>query len=217
MEPINVSAVSEGGLCVYSNSLLELSTDREALGRVYVIPGRIERDQKPFYRVEDISQDYRPNKGSIENVLSFKDLQRPQLAIKESVRTICAAYSINLTTDDGPCNLCIGPAQFDRFATTLSRRVACRQYSCAKVWLGSITKERLQHISVQSRNIILYRGDKLACCASLNIISRGWSQRAPGVVLVLQQDSCLQCCLRASLRTNIRGKENGPIVIISEA
>ena len=86
-----VSALSEGGLCAYLDTLRDLSLDNEMVGRVHILLRRIERDEKPFARVQDMD-DSAENPDLLklppEDSLKFYEISRPRLVVRETVRTL---------------------------------------------------------------------------------------------------------------------------------
>lgn len=89
---LDVTAVSTGGLCLYLDMLRELSLDRNLVGRVHVVPGRIERDGKPFDFVSD--QEHHHNGRYTGLTDDVTDLSEISMLAQEHVRSLRVCYKL---------------------------------------------------------------------------------------------------------------------------
>ena len=94
------AAVSVGGICVYYDSLREISDSRQLAGRIHVVPGKIEHNDRPYYYLEDQSLAFQWKRRTEIDEETWKELQdqsvvnHVQMRVRESLRSLEVWYEI---------------------------------------------------------------------------------------------------------------------------
>ena len=94
------AAVSVGGICVYYDSLREVSDSRQLAGRIHVVPGKIEHNDRPYYYLEDQSLAFQWKRRTEIDEETWKELQdqsvvnHVQMRVRESLRSLEVWYEI---------------------------------------------------------------------------------------------------------------------------
>jgi hypothetical protein len=89
--PLGISAISAGGLCCCLDMLRELSLDREFVGRVHVVSGKIERHRKLFDFVLDREHPDRYHNDPKDEALDWTDIS---ILAEEKVRCLRVSYRL---------------------------------------------------------------------------------------------------------------------------
>lgn len=200
-----VSARSSYGLCLYLDTLCEISLDKERLRRLHVVPGRIERHGRPFDLVADRKVNNEELSEFVKKTTVFTDVSLLCMEKAHSLRV-----SFMLKGEDGKTTIHMGPADLATAACLALGRVECGGYHCIKLVTVNDTGAQLQKYSLYSKEVHVCQGDHLLQSALLYL---GWyrkditpykpsdlhstpdSYRAKFILRTLLQ--CLQCCFRA--------------------
>ncbi|KEF56496.1 uncharacterized protein A1O9_08077 [Exophiala aquamarina CBS 119918] len=201
---LDITAVSTGGLCLYLDMLRELSLDRNLVGRVHVVPGKIERNGKPFDFVSD--REYHPNghyTGLTDEVPDFTEIS---MLAQEHVRSLRVSYKLE---DKKGAAVHIDPGKLADEACLAQGLVYCRNRQCKEVISFAHSAEKVECVSVHGKAVTVARGDERFRCVLLSLET---NQRLESTAhCVLRMNECLQCCFRAAV-----GIDDGrPVLIIS--
>jgi hypothetical protein len=205
-------AGSVGGVCVYLDSLQELSDNRQRVGRVHVIPGSIEWNERPFYSVEDWENSPSEQQFLISDEFIVKKLEDParmcntRVGVRETLRSIQIRYEI-LDERDRPVQLFVGPLRLTFDASSYRGLVHCpeehrMQSSEARDVIPPELVDELNSKGVKWR---MLRAPVLGRCAAMAHYKNVTGERA-----LLREDECLACCVEYVLKTPVR-----ELVIIS--
>jgi hypothetical protein len=201
--PFEISALSTSGLCFYLDVLRELSLDRECAGRVHVIPGRIEREEKPFYLVVDRSHLNKYLSGPKDGIAEFTDVS---LSVKETVRSLTISCRLSDKKDKA---VQIGPAALVHEACSARGLVNCNGRKCGEIVSIKSDAGPFEEYSVSGKQVFVCKGDQWFRCASLFLGMT--SESLGGAHCILRTDECIQCCFRAAVELDF----HQPVFIIS--
>ncbi len=181
-----LSALSNEGICVYYDTLRELSIRKEKVGRIHVVPGKIEYNNKPFRQIEDqqwLNNDEKPSdwKGNMI------DSTNASLMVTERAYSLYLNYE--LKGFDHLVN--IPPAMFISDVLTMPRAI-CKNEGCPKLLPSLRISKEYQLVHLHGINIIFLQLDNLNSCALVHLV---W-----GVEMsFLKNLACVQCCLHKAL------------------
>lgn len=197
---IGVSALSVAGVCVYLDTLRGLSLDPQSIGRVHVIPGFIERDGKPFNRVED-DDELKHMNATLEGLDA--EFINVSMVVKETVRSLSVGYQLTM---EGGKAAYLGPAHFLSIVSEARGLIHCGGRGCRQLVHNMNEKEKYQEFNISGKRIAVRRGDDLTRCA---FMVQGFRDSSFGYIL--RDGQCMQCCLRAALGM----QTTQPIAVIS--
>ena len=130
------SAVSQGGMCVYLDTLREASIRDEAQDCVHVTTGWIEYAGKPFTRISDMRHEIR-SANMIGNFDIAQDwaskLQDVRLHVVETVRSLQVEYLFTSASSTHCPDVLIGPYEFNLQTTLIKRQAQCGLKPCSIV------------------------------------------------------------------------------------
>lgn len=206
----NPCAISVGGICVYQDTLREVSDDRQLAGCVHVLPGRIEYNGRPFYTVEDKRvSSYSRFKGDEKDwdLLANKaQMSEVQVSVHETTRSLAVIYRIH-DEDGRDTGKTISPFELNTQVLQSRGTVQCGHWRQHSEEMGSSDelseafREQLETAKIKYREL---KAPLLGRCAAL-MGYRG-SRR-----MILRERVCLQCCIKTGLDDN-----SSNIVIVSK-
>jgi hypothetical protein len=132
IDSVDVSAIStRDGICVYLDTLRQLSTDRESIDKVHVIPGKIEYNEKPYNSISDnygLQSDWNWTEDAITGHHNFVT---PSLLISTVRRTVMDGLSVayDLLSAEGKHSY-IQPSDFVDKVSRSRGRIHCMRRLC---------------------------------------------------------------------------------------
>ena len=195
-------AVSAGGVCLYIGSLREVSDRRELVNRIYVVPGRIEYHQRPFFYIEERlkrSMHFSMRlKADIWQCLESKAvMSEVKPIIHETTKSLSMEYEIIDEKANGT-NIIIGPLSLVVGASRSRGNVHCehhyQQDGKAENTLPESVSSQLDDADVSYRNL---EAPLLGRCAALS--SSGFEYGEA----ILRDEECLPCCVTTALRKDL--------------
>lgn len=189
---LDVTAVSTRGLCIYLDMLRELSLHRNLVGRVHVVPGKIERDGKPFDFVS--YREYHPNghyTGLTDEVPDFTEIS---MLAQEHVRSLRVNYKLE---DKKGAAVHIDLGKLADEACLARGMVNCRNQQCKKVISLVHSVEKVECYSVHGKAVTVARGDERFRCVLLSLETNQRSESKAHCIL--RMNECLQCSCRAAV------------------
>jgi hypothetical protein len=185
--PYGTSALTSGGICFYLDVLRELSLDRECAGRVHVVPGRIERDEKPFHLVVDRDHLNKYLTGPEDGIANFTKVS---LSVKEKVRSLSISFVISRESGRA---VHIAPASFVNDVCGARGLVNCDRRKCREIISIRSDAGPLEEYTLGGVKVFVCKGDEWVRCAIMFL----GATSDPGYRCILQTDECIQCCFRA--------------------
>lgn len=201
--PVNVSAISAGGLCLYLDILCDLSVDQDVIGRVHVVRGRIERHGKPFDFVLDREDTSWFHTAPKDKVPDFTDIS---MIAEEKVRALKVNYSLK---DKTGITVQVPPAKLAYEVCLARGLVNCRTYQCKNVISIKTNADKLELYALGGKQIVLAKGDQWFRCVLLFLESIPSS--SPRAHCILRTNECIQCCFRAAMEID----DDQSVLIIS--
>lgn len=192
-------AVSSGGICIYLDSLREVSDSPSVINRIHVIPGQIEHNEKPFFHVEDrrvwSQQDALGASDEIWNQLEDREfVNHVKVTVRETARSLEVHYEV-LNSRDQAVGLFISPLWLVSQISISRGLVSCdgSHMSDAKATpyeLPQRIRKKIEQSSMSFRKISTHTLGR--CAASMSHHK-----------MILQEDSCLECCFKAAMKDNM--------------
>ena len=189
-------ALAKSGICVYFDSLCELNDELELIGRVHVVPGRIEHYNKPYFSIVDQGGTWNyPNPPAPEVWSSYTELS---LLVTEQVESLGVAYE-SKSRRSIPVH--IGPAEFTYHALQLQHPHNCTRRAClpVKIVNENILSDSYRQVEPLGMNLGVFRGETLARCTAIVLHKRKTKDKP---VCISGNDGCLSCCLRLAAQLN---------------
>ena len=204
------AAVSVGGICVYYDSLREVSDSRQLTSRIHVVPGKIERDDRPYYYLEDRALAFQwRNRAAIddetwEKLQDQAALDRVNLSVRESLRALEVWYEI-LDSAGHSVGMTLSPRQLVLKSSESRGLVSCSTSHPGAGHIGRTPDQTLlDQLKAADVDFRMLRSPMLGRCVALMIESEG-------TVLILRDKECMDCCVKAALKKNPR-----QIIVISK-
>lgn len=184
---MNACAISVSGICVYLDCLCEVSDSPELVGRIDVVPGRVEHQGRPFLYVENqfLRQHYRGETSTWwTNLQNPNDVNGVKAIVRETSTTVELHYEILNIRGQG-MGIFVTPLELVRKANLARGLVAC-QHANTTGELSPALKLKLQHGKVDWKILL---APTLGRCAALMECN----------AVISQDNSCLDCCVREAL------------------
>jgi hypothetical protein len=204
-----VSAVCQNGICAFLGILQEVSIDKNDVGRISVIPGRIYHEKKVYTRLEDRIILRQPGED-FSGMVRIVELGKPYEDVKLSIRETSSALQCLLQIRETPENdtfISVGPAHLASLLGTRRGLVICKQRQsprtrrCARARDLSADQAAL----LGSQNVQFDINDK-----KINILRCGEPSTSVAAIsdaaylelkcsLFIVEDECLDCCVNTAL------------------
>ena len=206
------AAFSRSGICVYHDSLREVSDDRQLLGRIHVVPGRIEYNGHSYSYLSDRHLGWQWARQDLDEDLWGK-LQDPsvldhvKLNVRESHQGLEVYYTVQSLAAH-PVGINLSPELLSLRSGESRGLVTCDlSHSGKEGNHGSLSQSTLDQLKAANIEFKFLQSPLLGRCAALMI--QGDTQNR--VFSILQEKECLDCCIKVAL-------ENDPhtIIIISK-
>jgi hypothetical protein len=192
-------AVSSGGICVYRKILEGLSIHDNlgyALGRIQIVPGRIEWNGITFDRVQDWYSDssdrfrMMEDEGIDPEEMDFGD---PSLKMEQTLTSLRVAYCLSNSRQHV---LNIPPAYLANTALMARGLFRCQHHQAYNH--GARTSERdleYQILTLRGKEVALYKApNDRSVCAALAIANLLYPK-----YFVIWDDKCLECALESAV------------------
>jgi len=219
------TAMSEGGVCVYLDILREFTLNPELTGLVHVVPGRIEKDNKPFRMVQDsLASQHAPRPTA--NALLAK-LSQISLRLTETPKSLRVTYVLG--TGDlgtGCATVPISPGCLVLSALKARGLVNCSRSAsrCGDLSKRNILVDCSQYPIIQAR----VDGKPVMLCDGRvggdNVRAAAIRTRKPSLPehsrTILADEECLDCCFAEALEligSDEVGFDSSSILIISNS
>ena len=204
-----ISALCKKGICVYLGVLRDASMSRDGVGRIHVIPGRIQHEKKSYERLEDryIIQDDEYAATVMNIVSNEQEWSEPKLSIKESSTTLeCLLYLRGKkdASSNEATAIAGGPANLADLLSARRGLVRCRNISggnkpCEKVKeLKQIERQRLlaesNSLHMFGHHIHFLRCKSSAIARTVAAHSAGQYILRSGIFVA--DMACPDCCLK---------------------
>lgn len=206
----DVSAASENGICAYLSILADLSDDDQSIGRVTIVPGRIELHGKAYNSLEDVKLDNETRYLTDHNrevttsevfSASYEDIS---VTVEEKAEALQISFDFPSWSHGYFVKQRIGPALLADALTWTRGRVACKRRGCRKMILeGTVPTAKFQHerIKISGKNIDILRGDVRSRSVALGVVL--------GIENFVIDKECIHCCLKAAVAC-----ENPSILVV---
>lgn len=229
--PATTSAISVNGVCAFLGILSEPSEDRAAVGRIHVLPGRIEYQKKNYDRIEDrvlLRDEADDFTRTMKIACSEIVFGNRALRVKESLTALhCLLELPDSEKDRGP--LLVGPGTLATLLASRRGLIPCQSVGdsrtkdvrklikgCDAVKIGSpdeIDEARRRSASLniggKSVDVLRCRDSKMALAA---LASAAYLQ--PNCSVYLADKECLDCCIRAVMAVNRPEKSHFGIFLL---
>lgn len=194
-----VSAQCANGICAFLAILQEVSDQNEAVGRVNVLPGRIDLEGKSYTTLEDERLRH-PRGNDFSSVLAqmpgpYNDQVR--LRIKEGPNSLQCLLEVRHSQDKyGPPPILVGPAKIASMLASTRGWVTCKQLGkCKKVMNnqlggqdGEIAHGEIYLTYINTSSTI----QAIVALAAASSLEENCS-------LYLVDKQCLDCCVKAAV------------------
>ncbi|KAF2188003.1 hypothetical protein K469DRAFT_628263 [Zopfia rhizophila CBS 207.26] len=191
-------AFASGGICAYRKILGGLSIYDDfgcSLGRIHIIPGRVEWHGVAFDRIQDWYQDwsdaFRMEDGRIN--LDEMDFEDPSLLMEESLEKLSVTYRLSNSRQR---ILNIPPVYLANNALTAHGLVQCQhQHGCNR-GIRAFNKDfDFQVQTFNGKEVSLYRApNDRSVCAALVI-----ADLLQPNYFVVRDDKCMECALQRAV------------------
>ena len=209
-------ALTTQGLCLFVDTLVEISDRPETRKFLHILPGTIEGPSGThFAHVEDgetIDEYQKEELKPLENYASLEEVCKTplesRLLARESLRNISA--SIHISGPKGYIH--IGPMKLQRAIFGSFGLIQCSGRGCDPISVSAFSRimvaEESSLVTEEHRTegIVILRklaGNTLARCVSVAMPSGPCVEftrhRFPRPDLLLRRDECISCCIRAAL------------------
>jgi hypothetical protein len=201
----NATAVSSGGICIYSK-VLDPSTfatlDLEKASLVYICAGSIEHEGKPYSLIKDdndrSSDANRPAYGAVDPYRASWRHSKIQGTVRETTQGLNVSYQMVLDGVTSEENITIWPAQLAEDIAFSRGWVDCNTSGCQKIMdFGcSVQVDGSGIFEILGVKFCVISNDCLGKCAAIAVAfhSRGRDR------VLMREGACLQCCIRTALR-----------------
>ena len=219
----HLSAISEGGICVFMNCLRNPVTNQEETYRITVIPGRIEKDGKLHDLITDHGQRDEVDLQVYDATQTSEIMERASrtstvtLKIKEDLEFLEAAFELQDVS--GEAWFDFGPAMLNIMTSQARGKVSCQRRQCRTLSVEWIkTPNDVYHTTLPGeRKVIWYSPrNEIERCSLITAgdilrtedVETGFFDSPEGPLLehptdpyetILQGRTCLHCCLRYAL------------------
>ena len=203
------SARSRLGVCVFTDSLLELSDEHESTACFHVISGRIEHQGRSYTLIED-RQDV--EKGPKPVFLNKRKgtTQKPTTEVSQDAWRLYTDVSLLVTdhlelgallaayevTGNGAKPMLIGPSRFQKRLSEVPRPFCMQQY-CASVDIQTkkMVDDTYRQVSSLGMNLEIFCGKPIARCVAL-----ATSHCLDTCCCFIGFDACLACSIKFAAR-----------------
>ncbi|KAL8860634.1 MAG: hypothetical protein Q9178_002987 [Gyalolechia marmorata] len=201
----DATAMCDAGLCAHLNILRELSDSGQNLGRITIVPGRIEFKAKVYDHIGDsASNSFRFDDGTsllnrrtrIDKILS-SNYDHVTMLAKESVDQLTVWFALKDTTNPSAETMKVGPRSVATSLSEIRGLVVCKRRQCPTIQDMVLTdiSATYQKVHIYGKDIDVFRSSKLsrfALCGSPNNIGAGR-------ILLVDQE-CFSCSIKTILR-----------------
>lgn len=213
-----ISAACQNGICAYLDVLNELSFDPETVGRVHVVPGRIERCHKQYQIIEDPQAKLDTQRFSLTASAELGKLNQASLEVTETMRGLSVSYFLH-SRDTGNHKLAyhIGPADFVGLVSEARGRIVCPriQPHCPRFPSENIVEDHLNYplVSRSLHNTTLIFidssfGNTFMRAALFMIAGEG-----KRTYRLIRDGQCLDCCLREAEKHDGGGPSTRGVIV----
>ncbi|KAL5387935.1 hypothetical protein DPSP01_003334 [Paraphaeosphaeria sporulosa] len=204
MSTRNATAVSTGGICIYSKVLdpTTFSTlDVEKTSLVYICAGGIEHEGKPYDLIKD---DDRPSgtNGPAHGALDPYDASWKHSKIygkvRETTQGLRVSYQMALGDAESEKYITIWPAQLAEDIAYSRGWVDCDGSGCPRIMdlTRLVQDDESGKFETLGMKFCVIPNDPMAKCAAITV---AFQNKSCGRVL-MREGACLQCCIGTALR-----------------
>jgi len=196
-----VSAQCENGICAFLGILKEPSDQHEAVGRIHVLPGRIDVESKSYSILED-QRLTDPERLDFTTVLKHRNRvnidERIRLRVKEGSNSLQCLLEVPSGKSHSPS--LVGPAKLASMLASTRGWVTCRMKGkCKKVGNVEEIPNLVEGISeVPYNGIYLSTFNSSSWTHTLLALSSA-SSLAKNCSVYLIDHQCLNCCVKAAM------------------
>ena len=213
------AAVSLGGICVYNDSLREPSDSRQLVGKLNVVPGMIEYNDRPCFSLECRSLGFRYefheiNEKTWSAMANRALLDHVVLNVRESLHTLEVRFEIRDSAGHS-IGMDFSPADLTANSWQARGKVSCdpshHKTSDRIESLPQALKDQLAAAEIKCR---MLRSPVLGRCAALMVPAARNRKKAGDehhATIILRDKECMMCCVKAALR-----KDSSQILLISK-
>jgi hypothetical protein len=198
----NISAQCVDGICALLGILRDVSVQKDALRRIYVLPGRINLEGKTHFTLEDDSPlNYRrkPFPGVlVQGTTTTESGSIFKLRVKEasnSLRCLIEIPQIQLEKTSSP--VFIGPTKLDSMLVQSRGWVTCKQNGKCRKAVGDTldnAEESIKHGGIYLSAINAESNEQaINPLAAASVLKKTWT-------LFTIDKECHDCCTRSALQ-----------------
>jgi len=123
------SAISAYGICAYLETLVTLSDEDESVGKVRIVPGYIELNDKRYSSLSDLFDVDLTVSGSSSLDWQLGGYNDPKVIVKQNSTGLGIAFSFERADRGSPRFLRVGPSELDALLTSRRGIVLCSHRS----------------------------------------------------------------------------------------
>jgi hypothetical protein len=205
-----VSAQCVNGICAFLAILKDPSDESETVGRIHVLPGRIDIESKSYAVLED-QRLTDPDRTDFASVLKHgtqvDNNQKLRLRVKEGSNSLQCLLEVPVDGLHSP-NL-VGPAKLASMLASTRGWVSCNMKGkCRKVGNVAETLNLANGISEVPHNGIYLSTFKSTSSTHTLLALASASSLAKNCSVYLVDEQCHDCCVRAAVGIDRPGERN---------